>query len=157
MIDFCVLDRVPYGNVRHCGRESRPDFGTDPRAVAVLPHVVVRVAAKRRSDSALHIAARYSVLAERDGNKRKPVLAEHFGGNVFRSLALDGMKPYELKIEVVVGKRFFGLGDKAFYVEYFAFSLVRTAYRSADVFTYPARVHFVFVGLSVEFHSRHRL
>ena len=119
----------------------------------MFPHVVLGIARKRRSKTCAHVCLGYSVLGRSCGYKRKPVFAEHFRPYILRALFFNRLKPYELQIEIVVGHRFARLGQKTFYVEYFSFTFVRSAYRSAYVFAYPARFYFVLIYCSVKFHD----
>ena len=99
----------------------------------MLPAVVV-ITRDRRAETASHVALADAVLVPIGYYQSKPMLAEKGSGYVKGTVLFHGVKPNELKVEVVVGKRLTGRCDKALYIEYFSLTFVGSTKSTAYVF-----------------------
>ena len=137
--------------VGFAGKHARPDFGSDPRAVAVLPDVVVAEAGKRRKQTVHHIELADAVFVPRSGDVGEPVVAEHALVDLIDTVFLNRLEPDKLKVEVVV-RRGFTLEILRIErdVERTLFPFKRRAERPADILAGPAAEHFVAVNFAVQ-------
>ena len=136
--------------VRFARKQARPDFGADPRAVAVLPLAVVAEPRERREKTVDHVELADAVFVPRSGDEAEPVFAENALVNPVEAVVLDGAQPDELKVEVVVrGGMPLQVLRVERHVEDVAFSLHRSAEGAADVLAGPAAEHLVAVLFAV--------
>ena len=114
--------------------------------------MVVEVARERRREPAPHVVLPDAVLVPERRDERQPELAENARIDVAQAVALDGVEPDELEVEVVVGQHLAGLRGEALDVLHVALALVGRAHGAADVLADPAGVKTVFVVGEIEVH-----
>ena len=138
-----VLKRHAYGLFRQAGVQAGPYLGAYPRAVGVLPLLVVHLARHGREYAVAHVGLAYAVLVPVGGYIGYPVFAQHLAVYGVGAQVVHGAQPYQLQVEVVVGQGLAGLGGKAAYVVYLLTALIGSAQRAADVLAYPAGVYAI--------------
>ena len=138
-----VLKRQPDGLLRQRRIHARPHLGANPRAVGVLPFLVVDFAGHGRQHAVAHVGLAHAVFVPVGRDPRAPVFAQNLAVQRIRAQLIRRAQPHKLQIEIVVGQRLARLGRETVNVVQLLTALIGRSQRSADVFANPAGVNSV--------------
>ena len=138
VIDGGVHDGILDGYIGEAGGKACPDLGADPRAVGVLPLVVVILTAQGRQQTQREVFLTDAVFVPVGADHQLPAVCQGVGIKMLRAEALQRQKPCQLQIQIVIGQRLTFGGCVACNVLDAALPLVGSAHSSTDVFTDPA-------------------